>query len=71
MVLPGPPTHLQDRVTNHVVLVENIKNNKSYKTIFFVEVGGWEDQLGIRLTQQSWGFSVAWAELGKIPLSYI
>ena len=50
---------------------ENIKNNKLYKTIFFVEVGGWEDQLGIRLTQQSWGLSVAWAELGKIPLSYI
>ena len=47
---------------------ENIKNNKLYQTIFFVEVGGWEDKLEISLTQQSWGLSVAWAELGKIPL---
>ena len=47
---------------------ENIKNKKLYQTIFFVEVGGWEDKLEISLTQQSWGLSVAWAELGKIPL---
>ena len=41
---------------------------KIYQTVLFVELGGWEDQLGIMLTQPSWGLAVA--ELGKIPLIY-
>ena len=47
----------------------NIKNNKLYQTVLFEEVGGWEYQLGIRLTQSNLGLAVA--ELGKIPLLYI
>ena len=71
MVLAGPPTHLQERVTNHMNLVEfrEHKEQKLYQTVLFVEVGGWEYQLGIRLTQSSLGLAVA--ELGKIPLLYI